>query len=115
VRYTEKAPARFIIKYALGELHVISRARVGFFGALLILAAGIWWAMDWRYSAIISPAAFTAARKRDDIENRSASKISADHRVQTEVSSKPTSARRSGSPSPPFRQLRTLREHPLRS
>ena len=56
-----------------------------------------------------------AARKRDDIENPSASKISADHRVQTEVSSKPTSARRSGSPSPPFRQLRTLREHPLRS
>jgi len=30
----------------------------------------------------ISPASFAAARKRDDIENRSASKMSADHRIQ---------------------------------
>ncbi len=43
-----------LIHYVLGELKVIARTPVVFAAALLILAAAIWWAMDWRYSSIIA-------------------------------------------------------------
>ena len=35
-------------------MRVISNAPVVFGAALLILAAGIWWAMDWRYSGVVT-------------------------------------------------------------
>jgi hypothetical protein len=46
---------------------------------------------------------------------RSATSVSAKCQIQIEVSSEPTNARRSESPSLPLRQPGTLREHPVRS
>lgn len=43
-----------LIRYVLGELKMIARAPAVFAAALLILAGGIWWALDWRYSGIIA-------------------------------------------------------------
>src|SRR5262249_6468757 len=67
---------------------------------------------SWEETRPLAPAAFTATRRRDDL---SASKRSADLPFRLKVSPEPRSARRSGSPLPLFRQLRTLREHPSRS
>jgi hypothetical protein len=38
----------------LGQLAAVSNAPIPFFAALLIVAAFIWWAIDWRYSAVLS-------------------------------------------------------------
>jgi len=46
---------------------------------------------------------------------RSATSVSAKCQIQIEVSSEPTNARRSESPSLPLRRPGTLREHPVRS
>ncbi len=38
----------------LGQLAAVSNAPIPFFAALLIVAAFIWWAIDWKYSAVLS-------------------------------------------------------------
>lgn len=42
------------IKYVLGEMRVIADAPLSFTVALLVIAGVIWWAIDWRYSGILS-------------------------------------------------------------
>jgi hypothetical protein len=43
-----------IIKYVVGEMRVIAGAPATFVIALLALAGAIWWALDWKYSGVIS-------------------------------------------------------------
>jgi hypothetical protein len=43
-----------VIKYVVGEMRVIAGAPATFAIALLALAGAIWWAMDWKYSSVIS-------------------------------------------------------------
>jgi hypothetical protein len=43
-----------LIKYVLGEMREIRRAPLVFVTALLTLGAAIWWALDWRYTGIVS-------------------------------------------------------------
>jgi hypothetical protein len=38
----------------IGEMRVIANAPIAFIAAVLILAGGVWWAMDWRYIGIIA-------------------------------------------------------------
>jgi hypothetical protein len=62
-----------LIHYVLSELKVIARAPVVFAAALLILAAAIWWAMDWRYSGIIANRAAQISSletQRDEYKNK---------------------------------------------
>jgi hypothetical protein len=42
------------IQHVLRELKVIRSAPLAFFGAVLVIAFGVWWAMDWRYSSIVT-------------------------------------------------------------
>jgi len=42
-----------IIKYVLGEAREILEAPFIFFSALLVVLCAAWWAINWRYSAII--------------------------------------------------------------
>lgn len=43
-----------LIEYVLREMRVIGHAPVAFFAAVLVLAGGIWSALDWRYSGVIA-------------------------------------------------------------
>ena len=42
-----------IIKYLLGEMNIIAQAPVTIAAAILILGGIMWWAIEWRYGAII--------------------------------------------------------------
>ena len=60
-------------KYVLGEIRVIANAPLVFGTALLALAGAIWWAMDWRYSGIISNRDFEIASlktQRDEYRDK---------------------------------------------
>ena len=43
-----------LIEYVSREMRVIGHAPVAFFAAVLVLAGGIWSALDWRYSGVIA-------------------------------------------------------------
>jgi hypothetical protein len=43
-----------LIEYVLREMKVIGHAPVAFFAAVLVLAGGMWWAMDWGYGRVIA-------------------------------------------------------------
>lgn len=62
-----------IIQHVLREMRVISGAPVAFFGALLVLAVGIYWALDWRYGGVIvnRDAELSSVRaQRDDYKEK---------------------------------------------
>jgi hypothetical protein len=42
------------IQHVLREMRVILGAPIAFFGAVAILVAAAWWAMDWRYTGVIA-------------------------------------------------------------
>jgi hypothetical protein len=42
------------VKYILGELRMIADAPVSYVVAVVATALLIWWAMEWRYSGVIS-------------------------------------------------------------
>jgi hypothetical protein len=61
------------IRYVVGELKEIARTPLTFITASLVIAAAIWWAMDWRYSGIIDnlKSDLEIARdQRDDYKNK---------------------------------------------
>src|SRR5438105_854776 len=62
-----------IVKYLLGEFRMIAEAPVSF--AVVVLAAVLiaWWALDWRYSAVISnrdSQITLATAQRDDYRDK---------------------------------------------
>jgi hypothetical protein len=65
------------IKYVLDEMRVIGDAPVVFAGALVVIAAAIWWAMSWRYSRIISNRERTIALYKNRLGGASADEAKA--------------------------------------
>jgi hypothetical protein len=62
-----------IIKYVVGEMRVIAGAPTIFVIALLVLAAAVWWAMDWKYAGVISnkdSEIALAKSQRDDYKDK---------------------------------------------
>ncbi|HUC50546.1 MAG TPA: hypothetical protein VMA30_14275 [Xanthobacteraceae bacterium] len=62
-----------IIQYVVGELKHIARFPVAFVAAVLVMVAGAWWAMDWRYSGVIANLHSdldTARNQRDNYKDK---------------------------------------------
>lgn len=56
-----------IIKYVVGEMRVIAGALATFVIALLVLGTAIWWAIDWKYAAVISQQDHVISNKDSEI------------------------------------------------
>jgi hypothetical protein len=60
-----------LIKYVLNEMRVIGDAPAVFAGAIVVIAAAIWWAMSWRYSGIIKNRERTIALYKNRLDGAS--------------------------------------------